>query len=57
MIATETFRIITAKAFAFRMKATTARLSASGSFLKRLSAKNPFQKTPNLIASMEGITI
>jgi hypothetical protein len=34
MIATKIFRIITAKAFAFRMKATIAKLSASGSFLK-----------------------
>jgi hypothetical protein len=34
MITIEIFRIITAKAFAFRMKATTAMLSASGSFLK-----------------------
>jgi len=34
MITIEIFRIINAKAFAFRMKATTTRLSASGSFLK-----------------------
>jgi hypothetical protein len=34
MIATKIFRIITAKAFAFRMKVITSRLSASGTFLK-----------------------